>query len=256
MKRKYELIRKGNKFGKWTSLENEVALSGQRYILCQCDCGTIRKVATDSLWRGTSKSCGCVSGQKTKDRYKRKIGDNKIEICNNYAKVYMKNDDYFIVDVEDIDKIKQYTWHRNFRRGNYITANKRIHLDGTKGTLQLARYIMDCPYDMIVDHINGNVSDNRKSNLRICTNQQNSCNSTISKRNTSGHSGIYWDKERENTKNERYQAYVGDKGKRYRGNFKVSDYGSKEQAYKEACKWQEEMANKLRGEFSVYNSRN
>lgn len=114
---------------------------------------------------------------------------------------------------------------------------------------------MDCPQDMVVDHINGNISDNRKINLRICTNQQNSCNVIINTNNTSGHSGVHWDKARENTKNARYMAYIGYKGKRYRGNFKVSDYGSQEKAYEAACQWQEEMANKLYGEFSVYQSR-
>ena len=256
MNRKYPLIKKGDRFNRWVALENQEPNSNDKYIQCQCDCGTIRKVVTDSLWRGASKSCGCIASQKSKDRYKRKISDNKIEICDNYAKVYMKNNDCFIIDIEDVNKIKQYTWHRNFQRGNYITANKRIHLDGTKGTLQLARYIMDCPCNMAVDHINGDISDNRKSNLRICTNQENSSNMIINKNNTSGHSGIYWDSSRENTKNERYQAYVEYKGQRYRENFKVSDYGSKEKAYEKACTWQEEMANTLRGEFSVYNSRN
>ena len=252
MKSNREKIKRGDKFGKWIVLEDE---KPQRKILCKCVCGTIRKVNKDGLLEGRSASCGCVSANKSKERNSHKLGENRIEICEDYAKVYMQGDDYFIIDIEDVDKIKLYTWNRNLQRDNYIIANKRMSIDGKRGTVHLARYIMDCPKDMVVDHINGNISDNRKVNLRICTSQQNSCNIPIKANNTSGHSGVHWDKTRENTKNARYQAYITYKGKVHKKTFKVSDYKSKEQTYEFACQWQEEMANKLYKEFSVYNSR-
>lgn len=45
-----------------------------------------------------------------------------------------------------------------------------------------------------VDHINQNRSDNRISNLRAVTNQDNQRNSSLSKNNTSGVAGISWNK--------------------------------------------------------------
>lgn len=45
-----------------------------------------------------------------------------------------------------------------------------------------------------IDHINGNKQDNRFSNLRICTHQQNNHNQAIRRNNTSGVKGVYWSK--------------------------------------------------------------
>ncbi len=255
MSRKYPVIHKGDVFNRWTALEDEEV--GNRYILCQCQCGTIRKVKKGSLSDGRSKSCGCYNREWNRQYNTAKLGNNRIEICQDYAKVYMADNDYFIIDIEDVDKIKTHTWHRNKqRKNNYITAGKRLHFEGSNGgTIQLARYIVNCPKGMVVDHINGNVSDNRKSNLRICTHQQNSSNMAIRPNNTSGHIGVHWSKSRESTKWACYQAYVSKNGHRYYKDFRVSNYSSKEEAYQEACKWQEEMANKLFGEYSVYNSR-
>ena len=244
MKSNRERIKIGDKFGKWTVIEDE---KSWRKILCQCDCGTIREVNKDSLLEGKSTSCGCIAANKSKERNLSKLGDNRIEICEDYAKVYMQGDDYFIIDVDDVNKIKLYTWNRNYQRGNYIIANKRKHIDGKRGTIHLARYIMNCPKNMIVDHINGNVSDNRKNNLRICNSAENGYNRI----SNNSHKGIYYENR---DSHNRYFAYVSKDGKRYSKSFNINDYGL-EEAYKLACEWQEEMTNKLHGEFSVYQSR-
>ena len=45
---------------------------------------------------------------------------------------------------------------------------------------------------IIVDHINGDKSDCRKSNLRVCHKNKNPKNAQTYSNNTSGHKGITW----------------------------------------------------------------
>ena len=62
----------GQRFGRWTVLkrgENYVTLdeSGKHaQWWCRCDCGTVRLVASASLRRGRSTSCGCRRGHDNK----------------------------------------------------------------------------------------------------------------------------------------------------------------------------------------------
>lgn len=63
-------------------------------------------------------------------------------------------------------------------------------LSVNRKTILLHRYITNCPRGLQVDHINGNILDNRKSNLRICDPSQNQANSKLPKNNTSGYKGV------------------------------------------------------------------
>ena len=60
------------------------------------------------------------------------------------------------------------------------------------GYRTLHRYLTNCPENMVVDHINHNGLDNRRSNLRVCKYQDNARNQIVGKRNTSGYIGISW----------------------------------------------------------------
>jgi hypothetical protein len=48
----------------------------------------------------------------------------------------------------------------------------------------------------IVDHVNGDTTDNRRENLRLCSHTQNMQNRKVSRSNRSGFKGIYPDKGR------------------------------------------------------------
>jgi len=99
-------------------------------------------------------------------------------------------------DIEDWDKIKGYSWHvhksrKRFYARTNITIGKR-----KQKKIQMHRLLLDCPADMQVDHENMNGMDNRKSNLRICTPDQNAQHRDISIANKSGYKGVHFESGR------------------------------------------------------------
>ena len=77
-----------------------------------------------------------------------------------------------------------------------------------KKRVLLHRLVMDCPNDMVVDHINHNRLDNRKENLRICNSSQNNMNRNKNNRKTSGYTGVCY-----KPKINKWQAYIKEKKK-------------------------------------------
>jgi hypothetical protein len=64
----------GQRFGRWVVVSvNRRSSPSKRYWLCVCDCGTRRDLQASSLKRGTSRSCGCLSGEVTAERQRKKF---------------------------------------------------------------------------------------------------------------------------------------------------------------------------------------
>lgn len=72
---------------------------------------------------------------------------------------------YAIVDDDDYEKVSKIVW-------NCDTEGYAISNFG----LRMHRFIMDPPSGLVVDHINHDKLDNRKSNLRVCTTFDNNQN--------------------------------------------------------------------------------
>lgn len=97
--------------------------------------------------------------------------DNKFEITENEIYIFLPPD-YKMKCIIDKDKKDLLTNYKFVKCGLYVDAKNRE----TGKRIKLHRLIMNCPKNMVVDHINHNTLDNRKCNLRICTTQENSLN--------------------------------------------------------------------------------
>lgn len=62
--------------------------------------------------------------------------------------------------------------------------------------IELHRFIMNAPKGKYVDHINHNTLDNRKCNLRVCSNSDNVRNGKPRVNNTTGYNGVHYRKDR------------------------------------------------------------
>ena len=75
------------------------------------------------------------------------------------------------IDLEDVGLCQQYTWH--YHHTGYFHASK----DGGKITLHLL--LMGKDSSRVIDHINRDKLDNRRSNLRVVSRSINSTNACI-----------------------------------------------------------------------------
>jgi len=97
------------------------------------------------------------------------------------------NDYFTIIDDGDYKLISEYKWHANI---NDYKTYAYAYNPGTPTTIYMHRLIMDATNGQMIDHINGNGLDNRKENLRLCTNSQNQANRGANKNSQSGLKGL------------------------------------------------------------------
>jgi hypothetical protein len=114
---------------------------------------------------------------------------NKIVICNDFAymKIYNIKKEFLYktkIDLDDVDRVKNIKWHDS---KGYVLSAKHGYL---------SRFLLNYEGEDVVDHINRNPLDNRKRNLRVISQNRNTKNRSVSIKNTSGITGITYDKSR------------------------------------------------------------
>lgn len=184
---------------------------------CQCTCGDIRSYFISNLKRGLTTNCGCIRYKSVSQKLKK---TNEVNLENGYLVGTLTNTQHqFYLDPEDWDKLKHLCWiESNYGYALGCLSNGKYIL--------MHRLILDVPAEFVVDHINHNRLDNRKGNLRICSQKNNS-------RNQQGVKGLYYNKRRN-----LWQAYITHEGKHiYCGSSKNKKEALKMRIEKEVGLW-------------------
>lgn len=119
---------------------------------------------------------------------------NTYDLSGEYGIGWTLKGEEFWFDLDDYDLIKDYCWH--YTQKGYLEATD----SETKKAIKLHRLVMDVTdADIQVDHkkhptIYEHKVDNRKSNLQIVNQSENSMNRSLAKNNSSGVVGVSWNK--------------------------------------------------------------
>jgi len=234
----------GQRFGRLLVLERAedyIDPKSQKYIkqyLCQCDCGVTKIIRAGHLTSGITKSCGCYRLEQCIMANRNNKKYNKYDLSGEYGIGYTSKGEEFYFDLEDYDKIKDYTWRTN--KKGYIHTS--VQFDNKRQVIMMHNLVMENESDdVIIDHITHNVNDNRKSKLRRTIGSQNNMNHALHKNNTSGCSGVTW-KE----KNQKWEVRINVNKKRY--------YLGLYDNLDEAIKVRKDAEQKYFGEYSYDNS--
>lgn len=142
----------------------------------------------------------------------------------------------FTVDDDVADELGKFRWgvkrsHSSAGR-EYVYA--RTHVAAMGGEVLLHRWLSGAPRGKVVDHIDGDTFNNRRNNLRVCTQGENTVNRAVKINSKTGVKGV-------TKRHGRFYVEIA-----YRGeNHRVGSFDSLEAAAAARA----ERAKQLHGEF-------
>lgn len=142
---------------------------------------------------------------------------NQFQVDGDCVTGFTTKGEEFYFDKGDLQFVTQHTWRID--KYGYVIASIR-NRDGKSKKLRLHRCLMGVSDPSVfVDHIDGNPVNNKKSNLRCVSPEQNAQNHKISSANTTGFNGVYWNK-----RNKKWSAMICVKHKlKYLGYFNTME---------------------------------
>jgi hypothetical protein len=110
-------------------------------------------------------------------------------------KIPLSQGEYAIIDADDYAHLSQFRWWVD-RRYYAAYAYRQEKRDGKIRKIYMHREILNAPKGIKVDHQNRNGLDNRRENIRFCTNAQNAMNINIHVDNQVGFKGVIYDRRK------------------------------------------------------------
>lgn len=229
----------GQKFGrliveKRVPAPEKVKEKTRAYWSCRCECGSNKNVIVSGkqLRECKTLSCGCLLIEKLKQYNEKQRKNNIFQLNENYI-VGITNKGNFHFDILDLEKVK------NINRCWHINKNRYVIIKYKGKEIKLQNFLMEPPVGFIVDHIDGDTLNNRRSNLRICKEIDNAKNKGIQINNTSGVKGVNW-----NCKLEQWQVRIGYNKKRIHLGY-FNDFEEAVKVRKEAEKYYFKEFNRI-----------
>ena len=207
----------GKHYNDWTIIDeapDRVDATGKHHkrYLCECKCGTQLVKDFYKIKNGAKMCKGCYLKILPDNGIPFEKGENKYDLSGKYGVGWATNSDQaFYFDLEDYDKIKNYYW--------YIEKSGYVKTRVGDGQAAMGMHQLLCGVGC--DHINRKRYDNRKENLRMCSQQDNTQNRSLGKNNTSGVIGVSYDK-----RSNRWIAYLN----YYKKRINLGYFEDKEQA--------------------------
>ena len=121
------------------------------------------------------------------------MAPREIRIEGDLAWVPLTKGREAVIDAADVPMVADKHWHAQLggKYSAYAVTNGR-EPDGRRSLVALHRFILQPPDGMVVDHIDGDGLNNRRSNLRVATRRQNNCNRGAASNNKSGFKGVFF----------------------------------------------------------------
>ncbi|QYC10549.1 HNH endonuclease [Brevundimonas nasdae] len=116
-----------------------------------------------------------------------------------------------VVDLVDLPLVEPFNWAALCTKTGHAYAQRSRTIEGRVTHILMHRAIIEPPPGMVIDHINGNGLDNRRSNLRICSHNDNMKNQVVHRINKLQAKGVYLPKGKQ-----RYRATITFNGRKIR----------------------------------------